>query len=83
MILKKNCLCQKKHFTQLQTGTQCAKTKILQLRLDTTFVNDIYRETVKHCKENNEVVPKVRKRKISTRIDSTANNQYFADPKGE
>jgi len=36
---------------------------------------------VKHYEENNVAIPKVRKHKISTKIDYSASNQYFADTK--
>ncbi|KAF0755403.1 zinc finger MYM-type protein 1-like [Aphis craccivora] len=61
-------------------ANECIHT--IHLRSDTTFLN-IYYDTVKHCEENNVVIPKVIKRKISTRIDYVLNNQYFADTKKE
>lgn len=37
---------------------QSLKQKLYQLRSDTTFFDDIYCDTVKHCEENNVAIPK-------------------------
>jgi hypothetical protein len=47
------------------------------------MIFNIYRDTVKHCEENNVVIPQIKNRKISTRIDNVANNKYFAETKEE
>jgi len=85
LIVKVNSCLQAEELNLLTSTNliQSLKQKLYQLRSDTTFFNDIYCDTVKHCEENNVAIPKVRKRKISTKIDYSANNQYFADTKEE
>ncbi|CAI6372990.1 unnamed protein product [Macrosiphum euphorbiae] len=85
LIVKVNSCLQAEELNLLTSTNliQSLKQKLYQLRSDTTFFNDIYRDTVKHCGENNVAIPEVRKRKISTKIDYSANNQYFADTKEE
>ncbi|CAI6357084.1 unnamed protein product [Macrosiphum euphorbiae] len=85
LIVKVNSCLQAEELNLLTSTNliQSLKQKLYQLRSDTTFFNDIYRDTVKHCEENNVAIPEVRKRKISTKIDYSANNQYFADTKEE
>lgn len=51
------------------------KQKLSQFRSEATRFNDnIYRDTVEHCEKNNLVISKVKKRKISTRINQFENN---------
>ncbi|KAE9523137.1 hypothetical protein AGLY_016451 [Aphis glycines] len=85
LIVKVNSCLQAEELNLLTSTNfiQFLKQKLYQLRSDTTFFNGIYCDTVKHCEENNVAIPKVRKRKISTKIDYSANNQYFADTKEE
>ncbi|XP_050064188.1 zinc finger MYM-type protein 1-like [Aphis gossypii] len=83
LIVKVNSYLQAEELNLLTSTNliQSLKQKLYQLRSDPTFFNDIYCDTVKHCEENNVAIPKVRKRKISTKIGYSANNQYFADTK--
>lgn len=45
------------------------KLNMSQLRLDNNIFKNIFSETFKYCIENEVLIPEVKKRKISTRID--------------
>ncbi|KAL5239001.1 hypothetical protein ACI65C_006411 [Semiaphis heraclei] len=66
-----NCLVRTRTFIRLNNLNKAIANKIF----------DVKRK--KHCEENNVAIPEVRKRKISTKIDYSANNQYFVDTKEE
>lgn len=85
LIVKVNSCLQAEELNLLTSTNliQSLKQKLSQLISDTTFFNDIYRDIATHCEENYVVIPKVRKRKISTKIDYAANYQYFTNTKEE
>lgn len=59
------------------------KLSISQLRSDDNLFKKIYNDTVECCTETGVIIPQVKKRKISSKIDQSSENQYFACTKEE
>ncbi|KAL4112114.1 hypothetical protein QTP88_015962 [Uroleucon formosanum] len=53
---------------------QSLKSSLKNLRTDDDSFKDVYEETIKICKENKIIIPEVKKRKLSAKIDQNSSN---------
>ncbi|XP_008183440.1 zinc finger MYM-type protein 1-like [Acyrthosiphon pisum] len=85
LIVKVNSCLQAENLDLLNSLNmiKSLKLSISQLRSDDNLFKKVYNETVECCTETGVIIPQVKKRKISSKIDQSSENQYFACTKEE
>ncbi|XP_050059714.1 zinc finger MYM-type protein 1-like [Aphis gossypii] len=84
-ILKVSSYLQKSDInllTAVQLVESLKKTLKTMRNIESNF-NNIYKKVFKLCEENQIVIPPVKKRKVSSKVDCFSNTQHFMDTKEE